>query len=176
MPFVVRLCVAFVPKLLLHEYDEPPVAVTLIAVVEHVNTVEPVLFVMPALGAVVFDVTVTLVVDEHPVVFEVTVTVYVPAAVILKAADVPTTDDPLDHEYVPPPVAVTLIAVLEQVNSVEPVLLVMPDVGGIVLLVMLMLAVALQLLALVTVTVYVPGVVMLKSAAEPTTDVPFDHE
>ena len=38
------------PKLLLHEYETPPVAVTLMAVVAHVNTVEPVLFVIPAVG------------------------------------------------------------------------------------------------------------------------------
>ena len=36
----------------------PPVAVTLIDVVAHVSSVEPVLFVIPAVGAVVFDVTV----------------------------------------------------------------------------------------------------------------------
>jgi hypothetical protein len=66
VPFVVRLCVALVPKLLLHEYDEPPVAVTLIDVVEHVSSVEPVLLVMPTVGAVLLDVIVTLEVAVHP--------------------------------------------------------------------------------------------------------------
>ena len=130
VPFVVMLCVALEPRLLFHEYESPPVAVTLIAVVEQVSTVEPVVLVIPAAGAVVFDVTVMLEVAVHPLA-PVAVTVYVPAAVILKASDVPTTLVPLDHEYEEPPVAVTLIDVLEQVNSVEPVVLVIPAVGAV---------------------------------------------
>ena len=47
------LAVAEEPKLLLQEKETPPVAVTLIAVVAHVNTVDPVLFVIPAVGAVI---------------------------------------------------------------------------------------------------------------------------
>ena len=53
---------------------------------------------------------------------------------MVRSAIVPTTDDPSDHKYEVPPVAVTLMAVRVQVNSVEPVLLVMPAVGAVVLL------------------------------------------
>jgi len=74
----------------------------------------------------------------------VTVTVYVPAEVIVKASFVPTTPLPSDHEYVPPPVAVTLIEVVIQVMTVVPVLLVMPAVGAVVLLLMVDEAVAVQ--------------------------------
>ena len=81
---------------------------------------------MPAVGAVVFAVTVMLAVDEQPFV-PVTVTVYNPAEVIDAAAILPK---PLSHEYEPAPVAVTLIALVLQVNSVEPVLFVMPAVGN----------------------------------------------
>ena len=75
----------------------PPVAVTLIAVVEQVSSVEPVLFVMPAVGGVEFSVTVMLAVEVQPL-EPVTVTVYVPAAVMLRPADEPTDDDPSLHE------------------------------------------------------------------------------
>ena len=51
---------------MLHEFELPPVAVTLIAVVEQVNTVDPVLLVIPAVGAVVFDVIVMLDEAVHP--------------------------------------------------------------------------------------------------------------
>ena len=100
-------------------------AVTLIADVVHVNTVEPVLFVMPAVGAVISCVTVMLAVDVQPPA-AVTVTVYVPGVVMLADADEPKL---LFHEYDTPPVAVTLIAVVVQVNTVEPVLFVIPAVG-----------------------------------------------
>ncbi len=46
------------PKPPLQEYVLAPVAVTLIDVVEHVNSVVPVLLVIPTIGAVVFCVTV----------------------------------------------------------------------------------------------------------------------
>ena len=41
-------------------------------------------------------------------------------------------DDPKPplHAYEVPPVAVTLIAVLEQFKTVDPVLLVIPDIGN----------------------------------------------
>jgi len=74
------LIVADEPKLLLQEYDVPPVAVTLIEVVVHVKTVVPVLLVIPAVGAVVFCVIVTALVDVQPL-LPVTVTVYVPGVV-----------------------------------------------------------------------------------------------
>ena len=52
----------------------PPVAVTLIDVVLHVNTVVPVLFVMPAEGGEIVDVIVIPAVDVQPL-LPVTVTV-----------------------------------------------------------------------------------------------------
>jgi hypothetical protein len=48
---------------------------------------------------------------------EVTVTVYVPGTVTLRLAFVPTTTVPLDHEYVPPPVAVNVIFVVVHVST-----------------------------------------------------------
>ena len=56
----------------------PPVAVTLIVVVEQVSTVVPELFVIPAVGAVLFEVVVALAVAVQPLA-PVTVTVKVPA-------------------------------------------------------------------------------------------------
>ena len=56
--------------------------------VVHVNTVVPVLFVMPAVGVVTSLVTVMLAVDVQPLA-PVTVTVYVPGAVMLADADEP---------------------------------------------------------------------------------------
>ena len=83
----------------------------------------------------------------------VTVTVYVPGAVTVNPADVPTTLVPFDHEYVPPPVAVKLMDVVVQFNSVVPVLLVIDVAGGVDVCVMVIDAVAEQPMALVTVTV-----------------------
>jgi hypothetical protein len=121
----------------------------LIAVLEHVNTVEPVLFVILAVGVVIFCVIVVLAVDVQPLELD-TVTVYVPGAVILADADEPKL---LLHEYEPPPVAVTLIAVFVHVNKVEPVLFVIPAVGAVISCVIVMLEVDVQPLAPVTVTV-----------------------
>jgi hypothetical protein len=56
------------------------------------------------------------------------------------------------------------MAVKLQVNSVLPVLLVIPAVGAVVLLVMSIDAVAVQPLVAVTVTVYVPAAVRLLAA------------
>jgi len=83
----------------------------------------------------------------------VTVTVYVPGAVTVNPADVPTTLVPFDHEYVPPPVAVKLMDVVVQFNSVVPVLLVIAVTGGVDVCVIVIDAVDQQPLALVTVTV-----------------------
>jgi hypothetical protein len=83
----------------------------------------------------------------------VTVTVYVPGVVTVSPADVPTTVEALDHEYVPPPVEVKLIDVVVQFNSVVPVLLVIAVTGGVDVCVMVIDVVAEQPLALVTVTV-----------------------
>ena len=54
--------------------------------------------------------------------------------------------------------AVTLISVRPQVNSFEPLLLVIPTMGGAKFSVIMILSVAVQPLSAVTVTVYVPGV------------------
>ena len=54
------------PKLLFHEYETPPVAVTLIAVVVQFKIVEPVLLVIPAVGVVTSLVTVILDVVVQP--------------------------------------------------------------------------------------------------------------
>jgi hypothetical protein len=94
----------------------------------------------------------------------VVVTVKVPAAVMLAFADEPKL---LLHVYDVPPVAVTLMAVVVQVKTVDPVLLVIPVVGVVISLVTVMLDVAVQPLAPVTVTVYVPAAVMLAFADEP---------
>ena len=83
----------------------------------------------------------------------VTVTVYVPGAVTNNPAEVPTTLVPFDHEYVPPPVAVKLMDVVVQFNSVVPVLLVIAVTGGVDVCVIVIDAVDEQPLALVTVTV-----------------------
>jgi hypothetical protein len=149
VPGAVMLTAADEPKLLLHEYVEPPVAVTLIAVLEQFNAVDPVLLVIPAVGAVISCVTIMLDVAVQPLV-AVAVTVYVPGALMLAAAAEPKL---LLHEYVEPPVAVTLIAVLEQFNIVDPVLLVIPAVGVVISCVTIMLEVAVQPLVAFAVTV-----------------------
>ncbi len=70
-----------------------------------------------------------------------------PELVILTVAFVPK---PFDHEYVPPPVAVLLIEVVEQVKFMMPV---MPALGTLLSTVTLVVAVAVQPLVFVTVTV-----------------------
>jgi hypothetical protein len=100
-------------------------------------------------GGVVFDVTLILEVDIQPL-LPVTVTVYVPGEVIDAFALFPK---PPLQEYVAPPVAVTLIDVLLQVNTVVPVLLVIPAVGVVVFDVTVILEVDVQPLLPVTVTV-----------------------
>ncbi len=72
--------------------------------------------------------------------------------------------------------AVTLIAVVLQVRTVEPVLLVMPAVGAVVFWVMTIASVSVQPFAEVTVTVYVAGAVIDKAASVPATEVPSCHE
>ena len=96
--------------------------------------------------------------------------------VTVNPADVPTTLVPFDHEYVPPPVAVKLIEVVVQFNSVVPVLLVIEEAGGVEVCVMVMDAVPVHPLALVTVTVNDPGAVARYAADVLTTLVPSDHE
>ena len=112
------------------------------------------MFVIPAVGFMISCVMVMPDVDVQPLA-PVTVTVYIPGVVMLVAA----IDSPLLHAYPTPPVAVTLIEVLEQVNSVELLLLVIPAVGAVLSIVVVTAAVEVQPLVPVTVTVYVPAVV-----------------
>ena len=72
---------------------------------------------------------------------------------MVRSADVPITLVPSLHEYVTPPVAVTLIAFRVQESSVAEVLLVIVAVGTLLSLVMVIDEVAVQPLAAVAVTV-----------------------
>ena len=113
----------------LHAYESPPEAVTLIEVVVQLSSVEPVLLVITAVGT---EASWVITIDEvlvQPFV-PVTVTVYVFGLENVLFA-VPVDEPPL-QEYVSPPVAVTLMEVVVQVNSVEAVLLVIPAVGGVI--------------------------------------------
>ena len=84
--------------------------------------------------------------------------------------------DPFDQEYVPPPVAVRLMDVVEHVSSVADGVLI-PAVGGVTLpCVMVMLSVSAHPMAEVAVTVYVAGDEIDKDALEPTVVDPFDQE
>ena len=75
--------------------------------------------------------------------------------------------NPLLHEYVDAPDAVTLIDVVVHVNSVTPVLLVITVVGTLDDPVIIMLALAEHPFAVVPVTVYVPAAVMVALAVLP---------
>jgi hypothetical protein len=111
----------------------------------------PLLLLIPAVGTVLSKVTVALAVDEHPL-DPVTVTVYVPAAVALYAAELPTTFVPSDQEYVPPPVAVRVVLVVVQFSA-RPLLLIPAD-GAALFCVIVVLAVEVEHpLAPATVTV-----------------------
>ena len=83
--------------------------------------------------------------------------------------------DPSDQEYVPPPVAVRLMDVVEHVSSVADGVLI-PAVGGVVFCVIVMLFVSVQPLSAVVVTVYVAGDETDNEALEPTVVEPSDHE
>ena len=83
----------------------------------------------------------------HPLA-AVTVTVYVPGAL----TDVVAVVALVLHKYVPPPVAVKLMLVVEQVNSVV-VGGVIPAVGATVFCVIVIVSVSVQPLTAVTVTV-----------------------
>ena len=79
--------------------------------VEQVNSV--VGWVILAVGAVVFEVIILLAAAVQPLLL-VIVTLYVPTLVtVLVALVVPSF-----HKYVPPPVAVSMMLLVEQVNSV----------------------------------------------------------
>ena len=66
VPTAEMLVAADEPKPLLHTYEVPPVAATLIEVRKQFNIVEPVLFVMPTVGAVIFCVIAMLDVEVQP--------------------------------------------------------------------------------------------------------------
>ena len=104
--------VAAVDAPLLQAYVTPPVAVKLILVVEQVNSVVNG-GVMPAVGKPALCVIAIVSVSVQPLA-PVTVTVYVPLALTVVVAVVA----PLLQAYVPPPVAVKLMLVVVQVNSV----------------------------------------------------------
>ena len=108
------------------------------------------LFVIPAVGAVVFDVTVILSVSVQ-LLPSVTVTVYVLALLIVAAALLPKL---LSQLYELPPLAVTLIDVVAHVSSVEPVLFVITAVG-LLFTVTTISSVSVHPFASVAVTVYV---------------------
>ena len=91
-----------------------PFAVNEMLVVVHVNTLETGGVIVTD-GAVLFCVIVCVAVAVHPFV-AVTVTVYVPEVVTFNVAFVPSTAVPLDQEYVPPPVDVKEILVVEHVS------------------------------------------------------------
>ena len=112
-------------------------------VVEQSNT--PLLGVIDAIGAVVFDVMFVLAVAVQPL-LAVTTTEYVPAALTIFVGDVV----PSFHTYVPPPDAVSVMLIVEQSNT--PLLGVIDAVGAVVFDVMFVLADAVQPLLAVTTT------------------------
>jgi hypothetical protein len=127
----------------------PPVAVKAMLVVEQFNMV--VEEVIDAVGKVVLEVIAVLAVAVQPFA-AVTTTEYVPAVVMFLVADVV----PSFHRYVPPPVAVKVMLVVEQSNTVvEEVILATGIEGSAVIIVE---AVAVQPLLAVTTTEYVPAV------------------
>jgi len=140
---------AVVPKELLQLYVPPPVAATSIEVCVQVKTVVPVLLVIPAVGGATSCVIVIDSVSVQPLA-PVTVTVYVPAEVNDTEAEVPKE---LLQLYVPPPVAVTVIVVVAQVNTVVPVEFIIPATGNDGSEVIVIDSVSVHPLAPVTVTV-----------------------
>ena len=103
-----------------------------------------------AVGAVVFELTVTLAVELQPFALSVTVTVYVPAAVTLF---VEVVSPPLLHKYVTPVDGLAVNVTLVTIQLKSPLLTALA-VGAVVFELTVTLAVELQPLALsVTVTV-----------------------
>jgi hypothetical protein len=134
-----------------HRYVPPPVAVKVMLVVEQSKIV--VGDVIEAIGNVVLEVIVVLVVAVQPL-LAVTTTEYAPDVEIVFEDNVV----PSFHKYVPPPFAVKVILVVEQSKTVvEDVI---EAVGKVVLKVIVVLAVAVQPLLAVTTTEYVPAAVM----------------
>jgi hypothetical protein len=109
--------------------------------------------VIAAVGNVVLAVIVVLAVAVQPFT-AVTTTEYAPAVVIFFVAEVV----PSFHKYVPPPVAVNVMLVIEQSKIVASE--VIEAIGKVVLEVIVVLVVAVHPFAAVTTTEYVPAVVM----------------
>jgi hypothetical protein len=81
------------------------------------------------------------------------------------------------QEYEPPPDAVSAILVVVQVSTAGLGTLEIAAAGAVIFCVITTALVAVQpFVADVTVTVYVPGVVTVKFAVVPTTEVPLDQE
>jgi hypothetical protein len=134
-----------------HTYVPPPLAVkVMLDVVQSKTEVDDVIV---AVGKVVLEVIVVLAVAVQPL-LAVTTTEYVPAVVMFFVAEVV----PSFHRYVPPPVAVNVILVVEQSKIVDGE--VIEAIGNVVLEVIVVLAVAVQPLLAVTTTEYVPAVMM----------------
>src|SRR5450759_2034325 len=176
VPAVLTISAADVPTTVLpsdHEYDVPPLAVSVVLGVVQFNA-RPLLLLIDAVGTVLSNVVVALAVAVHPMA-PVTVTVKVPAVLTVSAADAPTTVLPSDHEYVPPPLAVSVVLGVVQFNA-RPLLLLIATVGKVLSNVVVALAVAVHPMAPVTVTVKVPAVLTISAADVPTTVLPSDHE
>jgi hypothetical protein len=92
-----------------HRYVPPPDAISVMLVVEQSNT--PLLGVIDAIGAVVFELMFVLADAVQPL-LAVTTTEYVPAAVTVFVTDV----EPSFHRYVPPPEALSVILVVVHVS------------------------------------------------------------
>ena len=112
-----------------------------------VSSVLPVLLVIPAVGAVMSSVVVTLVLAVQPL-LPVTVTVKVPAVLTVMAEVVA----PVFHSYAVPPLAVKVVDGVVQFSE-SPLLVLMLAVGAVMFCVMMILSVSVQPLAEVTVTV-----------------------
>ena len=107
----------------------------------------PVLLVIPAVGAVLSSVVLTLVLAVQPL-LPVAVTVMVPAVLTVMDEVV----DPVLQLYVVPPLAVKVVDGVAQVNA-RPLLLLIEAVGAATSCVMRMLSVSVHPFAAVTVTV-----------------------
>ena len=114
-----------------------------------VRRVVPELVVHPAVGGVISWVIVTMEDAVHPL---------APVAVAVYKTGVVTTSEPdpeppAVHSCDTPPVGIRVMLVCAQVNSVVPLTLVMPAVGGVMSCVTTMLSWSIQPLAPSTVTV-----------------------
>ena len=147
--------IAAVVAVVLHEYDAPPVAVSVAVAPAHTDGLLTV-----GDGAVI-TVTVPDAVAEHPAAL-VAVTAYVPAVAVVIEVVVAL----VLHTYVAPPVAVSVAVALEQIVGLLTV-----GVGS-AFTVTVLATEAVQPFTLVAVTVYVPAVVVVIDVV----DAPVLHE